>query len=143
MNETIFEKKSNKEDIEHIIINSADEEDDQDSKRVEREPRAESPLPRVKQKVKRGRGRPKGPITDPVHLEKLKNNLKKGRETSLLKRQRKAVLKAIDEEEEVDEKMKYENEKIQKYMESKIIEPITPIVVPPKRVNSMFKAVIF
>lgn len=138
----IFE--SNKKDPEEIIIDSDAEETDNGLKTVETRARTASPVPRAV-KPKARRGRPKGRITDPVQLEKLKHNLKKGRETSLKTRQRKAVLKAIEEEEvngSLDEKQKYENEKIQKYMESKIIEPITP-APPPKRINSMFKPFVF
>ena len=143
MNEKqIFE--TSKKDIEEIIIDSDAEESVKSTEDVKSRPRAASPVPRAV-KPKARRGRPRGPITDPAQLEKLKHNLKKGREKSLKTRQRNAVLKAIEEEEangSLDEKQKYENEKIQRYMESKIIEPITP-PQPPKRINSMFKPVIF
>lgn len=131
--EKIFEDTEN---IESVIIDSDNEQIDEVIKEEEK-----APAP-----AKRGRGRPKNtPVKDPKQLSKLKKNLVEGRKSSMATRKRKALLKKIDDEEIITAKRDLENKKIDAYMNSKKLTPIIEEPPPPrpKRINNMFRSVIF
>ena len=131
----IFEDKDT-ENIESVIIDSDNEQIDEVIKEEEK-----APAP-----AKRGRGRPKNtPVKDPKQLSKLKKNLVEGRKSSMATRKRKALLKKIDDEEIITAKRDLENKKIEAYMNSKKLTPIIEEPPPPrpKRINNMFRSVIF
>ena len=131
--EKIFEDTEN---IESVIIDSDNEQIDEVIKEEEK-----APAP-----AKRGRGRPKNtPVKDPKQLSKLKKNLVEGRKSSMATRKRKALLKKIDDEEIITAKRDLENKKIEAYMNSKKLTPIIEEPPPPrpKRINNMFRSVIF
>tara|TARA_R110001599_G_scaffold238347_1_gene438107 strand:- start:277 stop:690 length:414 start_codon:yes stop_codon:yes gene_type:complete len=131
----IFEDTEN---IESVIIDSDNEQIDEVIKAVEEE---KAPTP-----AKRGRGRPKNtPVKDPKQLSKLKKNLVEGRKSSMATRKRNALLKKIDDDEILMAKRDLENKKIDAYMNSKKLTPIIEEPPPPrpKRINNMFRSVIF
>ena len=131
----IFED-TDTENIEAVIIDSDNEQIDEVIKEEEK-----APAP-----AKRGRGRPKNtPVKDPKQLNKLKKNLVEGRKSSMATRKRKALLKKIDDEEIITAKRDLENKKIDAYMNSKKLTPIIEEPPPPrpKRINNMFRSVIF
>lgn len=127
------------EDIESVIIDSDNEQIEQIDEVIKEEEKAPAP-------AKRGRGRPKNtPVKDPKQLSKLKKNLVEGRKSSMATRKRKALLKKIDDEEIITAKRDLENKKIDAYMNSKKLTPIIEEPPPPrpKRINNMFRSVIF
>ena len=141
-NEAIFEKNEQIEQrpepeaeiIESVIIDSDNETINQENKEPIKDEEAQKPK-------KRGRGRPPKKMTDEKQINKLKINLVEGRKTSLASRKRAALLKKIDDEEVSNAKRNLENKKIENYMNSKKLTPITE--EPPKRINNMFKPFTF